>query len=325
MKFTTAIALTALLGNAAFSNALDVCNRDANEPTGYGGVCNKVCDKNTFSKIWNQVKIQCKIAKSELDIGDKGFVDCFDPQYSTGECKDVTVDIIYGYKNPMDKMDFKLIYGDYGDTKMSWMAFNEKQQFDELSGTTETLSRGKKFHNRKLEGMTFNACEEIPVEMKMKNEAIPNSVDKNRPIDDKSLWYTNRCGISGIIHLCDAKCKAAWEAAQGGNPGADPGPSDPANPAPAQKPSPSGPKPDAPAPTPSVAGPDVPGPSSPKTKAPSTPKTRAPSTPKTKAPSAGKGTKEPSAGKGTKQPTLKGKGTPAPLTRQLKNRKVARV
>ena len=45
-----------------------------------------------------------------------------------------------------------------------------------------------------------------------------------------------------------------------------------------------------------------------------------PSSPKSK------GSKAPSPGKGTKEPTIgKGKGTPAPLTRKLKNRKVARV
>ena len=142
------------------------------------------------------MKIQCKIAESEVGIEGDGFVDCFNPQYTTGACKDVTVDIIYGYKNPMDKMDFKLIYGDYPDMKTSWMAFNETQQFDELSGKTEEILRGKKFHNRKLENMKFNACEEIPVEMKMKNEAIPNSDDPNRSEDTKELWYTNRCTFS---------------------------------------------------------------------------------------------------------------------------------
>ena len=55
MKFTTAIALTAFLGNAAFSNAqtpdgnLDVCNDD-----GYTAPCNKQCT-NTDSGISNQV------------------------------------------------------------------------------------------------------------------------------------------------------------------------------------------------------------------------------------------------------------------------------
>lgn len=54
MKFTTAIALTALLGNAAFSNALDVCNRDTNDEPDYGGVCNKVCERPQTG-IRNQV------------------------------------------------------------------------------------------------------------------------------------------------------------------------------------------------------------------------------------------------------------------------------
>lgn len=145
------------------------------------------------------MKIQCKIAESEVGFEGDGFVDCFNPQYTTDACKDVTVDIIYGYKNPMDKMDFKLIYGDYPEKTTSWMAFNGTPQFDELSSTTEILLRGKKFRNRKLEKMTFNACEEIPVEMKMKNVAIPNSVDPNRSKDNKELWYTNRCTFSILI------------------------------------------------------------------------------------------------------------------------------
>ena len=71
MKITTAIALTAFLGNAAFSNgALDVCNRDddglpdagkynANE---YG--CQKTCT-NPTSEISNQVS-----RKNLLSPGD---------------------------------------------------------------------------------------------------------------------------------------------------------------------------------------------------------------------------------------------------------------
>ena len=66
MRFTTAIALTALVGNAAFSNALDVCNRDADNNPDYGEVCSKVCDKNIYSGIWNQVSplYGCKVDRS---------------------------------------------------------------------------------------------------------------------------------------------------------------------------------------------------------------------------------------------------------------------
>jgi len=314
MKITTAIALTAFLGNAAFSNgALDVCNRgnetvsnvdkyDANE---FG--CQKTCT-NPTSGISNQVKIFCQIAKSELGIEGDGDVDCFDPAVTAGGCKDVDVHIIYKYHNN-NNIPLDLIHGDMDSPKpTSWMAFDGAQVLRVDSGVTKhrlqpNSSQNKdhfiRYRKKDSDGPiplgTINTCKEILVEMKSKVK-VP---DDTQNTDTARDWSTNACGISGKILLCDDECQKTAEPTN--SPTASPTSSPTASPTAGPTASPTAAPTIAPTPAPRPTDPDQSNPS--------------PSSPT-------KG----SAGKKTKTPTIaKGKKGTEPATRKLKNRKVVRV
>ncbi|GFH58167.1 predicted protein [Chaetoceros tenuissimus] len=349
MKFTTAIALTALLGNAAFSNAqdatgnLDICNPDKatyadGKPNEFKpqlwernpGTCNKVCERPQTG-IRNQVKIQCNV---DLN-GDGKNVDCFDPAVSAGGCRDVDVKINYKYKNSNDSLPLEVQFGGMfknsgaRNNGVSWTAFDGEQVLENDAKQNETYQRlpgneGLPFNIAK----TINTCEIYLVEMKSKMP-IPDD-DKDLiwkatppPTGQTDVYYTLKQRFCNKQYTDVAENENCKTSILQGQEQLDLSTDrcgvsgkillcDAGCKAKwlADQPPEAGPS------DPGTSGPepDGPGPSDPAIPAP--PTTAPPATgPEPDAPSPSspksKGTKEPSAGKGTKQPTI-GKGTKQP-------------
>lgn len=177
------------------------------------------------------MRIFCEIAESEVGIAGTGNVDCFDPQYSVGECKkNVPVKIKYKYHNNNEKVALTIVHGDRESAKpTSWMAFDGNQVLEQDINQKLEPNQGK---NYVLNTIIPDTCEKVLVEMKSKVNAIKDST--LAPLKDENNWEhwtTDKCkfglpfifknasyqvlivsflligGISGYIHLCDDKCQ----------------------------------------------------------------------------------------------------------------------